>query len=112
MFALGWLAAVLISRDRLVDDLMERAFCGQEEELVRDPDNQRLVRKRIDNRLGMGLLILLMMSKFIYSVSYSSYYTFYLKERFALTTEAAQAKRDEEAAAAKAAKALKDNGKG
>lgn len=41
-------------------------------------------------RLGMGLLILLMMSKFIYSVSYSSYYTFYLKERFALTTEAAQ----------------------
>ncbi|MFZ1469790.1 MAG: MFS transporter [Paracoccaceae bacterium] len=36
-------------------------------------------------RRGMALLILLMLSKFIYSVSFSSYYTFYLIERFALT---------------------------
>ena len=56
VFALGWLAAILLSRDRLVDDLMERAFLGQEEEIVRDPDNNRLVRKRIDNRLGRGML--------------------------------------------------------
>ncbi len=56
VFALGWLAAILLSRDRLVDDLMERAFMGQEEEMIRDPDNNRLVRKRIDNRLGMGML--------------------------------------------------------
>lgn len=56
VFALGWLAAILLSRDRLVDDLMERAFLGQEEEMVRDPDNNRLVRKRTDNRLGMGML--------------------------------------------------------
>jgi FSR family fosmidomycin resistance protein-like MFS transporter len=36
-------------------------------------------------RLGMFLLILLMISKFIYSVSLSNYYTFYLIERFGLT---------------------------
>ncbi|GAB1361201.1 MFS transporter [Rhodobacter sp.] len=34
---------------------------------------------------GMAILILLMVSKFVYSVSFSSYYTFYLIERFALT---------------------------
>ncbi len=56
VFALGWLAAILVSRDRLFDDLMERAFLGQEEELVRHPESNRLVRRRIDNRLGMGLL--------------------------------------------------------
>lgn len=36
-------------------------------------------------RRGMALLILLMFSKFVYTVSFSSYYTFYLIERFALT---------------------------
>lgn len=36
-------------------------------------------------RRGMAILILLMVSKFVYSVSYSSYYTFYLIERFSLT---------------------------
>ena len=56
VFALGWLAAILLARDRLVDDLLERAFMGQEEEVIRDPDNNRLKRKRIDNRLGMGML--------------------------------------------------------
>ncbi len=41
-------------------------------------------------RRGMFLLILLMMSKFIYSVSFSSYYTFYLMEQFKITAENAQ----------------------
>jgi FSR family fosmidomycin resistance protein-like MFS transporter len=41
-------------------------------------------------RLGMTLLILLMISKFVYSVSLSSYYTFYLIERFGLTANQAQ----------------------
>jgi FSR family fosmidomycin resistance protein-like MFS transporter len=36
-------------------------------------------------RLGMTVLVLLMVSKFVYSVSLSSYYTFYLIEQFALT---------------------------
>ena len=36
-------------------------------------------------RRGMSLLILLIFSKFVYSVSFSSYYTFYLIERFSLS---------------------------
>jgi MFS transporter, FSR family, fosmidomycin resistance protein len=40
-------------------------------------------------RRGMTLLVLLIFSKFVYTVSFSSYYTFYLIERFSLTkTEA------------------------
>jgi MFS transporter, FSR family, fosmidomycin resistance protein len=41
-------------------------------------------------RFGMILLIVLMMSKFIYMVSFSSYYTFFLIERFGLATYQAQ----------------------
>lgn len=41
-------------------------------------------------RLGMAILIVLMMSKFIYSVSFSSYYTFYLIEAYGLTVGQAQ----------------------
>lgn len=40
-------------------------------------------------RLGMVVLVILMMSKFIYSVSLSSYYTFYLIDRFGLTKSGA-----------------------
>lgn len=36
-------------------------------------------------RRGMALLILLIFSKFVYSVSFSSYYNFYLIERFGLS---------------------------
>lgn len=41
-------------------------------------------------RLGIILLILLMVSKFVYSVSLSSYYTFYLIERYGLTVNQSQ----------------------
>lgn len=41
-------------------------------------------------RLGMILLILLMISKFVYSVSLSSYYTFYLIEQYKLTVGQSQ----------------------
>lgn len=41
-------------------------------------------------RFGMIILIILMVSKFVYSVSFSSYYTFYLIERFGLTTDQSQ----------------------
>ncbi|OYU38040.1 MAG: MFS transporter [Pseudorhodobacter sp. PARRP1] len=41
-------------------------------------------------RLGMFLLIVLMTSKFLYSVSLSNYYTFYLIERFGLTVGQSQ----------------------
>ncbi len=41
-------------------------------------------------RFGMIILIILMISKFVYSVSFSSYYTFYLIEQFGLTTNQSQ----------------------
>mgnify|MGYP000868050826 FL=1 len=41
-------------------------------------------------RLGMLLLILLMLSKFVYSVSLSSYYTFYLIEQYGLSVGQSQ----------------------
>lgn len=41
-------------------------------------------------KLGMSLLIILMMSKFIYQASYSSYYTFFLMEKFKLAPDQAQ----------------------
>jgi MFS transporter, FSR family, fosmidomycin resistance protein len=41
-------------------------------------------------RLAMAILIALMFSKFVYTGSYSSYYTFYLIEKFALTVPQAQ----------------------
>ena len=41
-------------------------------------------------RRGMAVLIILMMSKFVYMVSYSSYYTFYLIARFGLTVGQSQ----------------------
>ncbi len=41
-------------------------------------------------RLAMAILIALMFSKFVYTGAYSSYYTFYLIEKFALTVPQAQ----------------------
>ena len=41
-------------------------------------------------RFGMALLVILMTSKFVYTVSFSSYYTFYLIEQFGLTTNQSQ----------------------
>ncbi|WP_333816175.1 MFS transporter [Tabrizicola sp.] len=41
-------------------------------------------------RFGMILLILLMLSKFVYSVSLSSYYTFYLIEQYGLSVGQSQ----------------------
>jgi hypothetical protein len=53
-FALGWDGAVLIARARLADELMERAFEGQEESMTRSGDT--ITRHRHDNRLAMSLL--------------------------------------------------------
>ncbi len=41
-------------------------------------------------RRGMAILIALMFAKFVYMVSFSSYYTFFLMERFGLAPEQAQ----------------------
>jgi hypothetical protein len=55
-FALGWDAAILVARGRLVDDLMHRALEGQTDILTRDRDADQVSRTRTDNRLGMSLL--------------------------------------------------------
>ena len=57
-FRLGWDGAVLIARARIFDELMTRAFDGQEEIVVREREEGRITtsRMRLDNRLGLGLL--------------------------------------------------------
>jgi FSR family fosmidomycin resistance protein-like MFS transporter len=40
--------------------------------------------------VALGILIALMLSKFVYTASFTSYYTFYLLERFAVSVRAAQ----------------------
>lgn len=59
-FRLGWEAALLIARARLVDTLMARAINGWEEVIThsRDPHEKSTTthRHRIDNRLAMSLL--------------------------------------------------------
>ncbi len=56
VFKIGWDAAILLARARLVDDLMTRAIDGQEDILRRDRDADEVRRARHDNRLGMGML--------------------------------------------------------
>jgi hypothetical protein len=56
-FNLGWEAAILIARGRLVDTLMERALIGWDEIVTRFGEgSDERVRHRIDNRLAMSLL--------------------------------------------------------
>jgi hypothetical protein len=54
-FALGWDAAILVSRYALQDMLMDRAVNGYEEVSTRQEDGTTM-RGRFDNRLGKGLL--------------------------------------------------------
>jgi hypothetical protein len=56
-FRLGWEAAILIARGRLVDTLMERAINGWDEVITRfAEDSDERIHHRIDNRLAMSLL--------------------------------------------------------
>jgi hypothetical protein len=54
-FALGWDAAILVSRYALGDMLMDRAVNGYEETTVKNDDGS-VMRGKFDNRLGMSLL--------------------------------------------------------
>jgi hypothetical protein len=54
--ALGWDAAILNARVVVADMLMERALNGYEEITVKHEDGRR-VRQKVDNRLGMNLLV-------------------------------------------------------
>lgn len=56
-FRLGWEAAILIARGRLVDELMARAINGWDEVITRNRnDADTRTRHRTDNRLAMSLL--------------------------------------------------------
>ncbi len=56
-FRLGWEAAILIARGRLVDELMTRAIKGWDEVSTRTRDDEDTrIRTRFDNRLAMSLL--------------------------------------------------------
>lgn len=54
-FALGWQAALLLARDHLADQLLERAVHGTCETVTR-PDGAVVTRQRHDNRLAMHML--------------------------------------------------------
>lgn len=54
-FALGWQAALLLGRDRLADEMMDRALNGTVEEISLG-NGQVTERRRFDNRLGMAML--------------------------------------------------------
>jgi hypothetical protein len=58
-FRLGWEAAILIARGRLIDELMARAINGWDEVSTRsrnDNEEDMRIRHRFDNRLAMSLL--------------------------------------------------------
>jgi hypothetical protein len=54
-FALGWEAAVLLARNALADELMDRAFNGVREKVTSD-DGRIATRHKQDNRLAMAVL--------------------------------------------------------
>jgi len=57
-FRLGWAAAVLIARQRLTDELLDRAIWGHEETttIMREEDRRFVKRQRADARLGLAML--------------------------------------------------------
>lgn len=57
-FRLGWAAAVLIARERLADELLERAIWGYQETSACDTLDQRRLtsRRKHDCRLGLAML--------------------------------------------------------
>ena len=54
--ALGWDAAILVARVVVADLLMERALDGYQEVTVKQDDGSRM-RQKVDNRLGLNLLM-------------------------------------------------------
>jgi hypothetical protein len=55
-FRIGWDAAVLLARDVVADELLDRALAGQWTETVRDKDTGCTRRYAQDRRLGLALL--------------------------------------------------------
>ncbi|WP_363321763.1 DUF3597 domain-containing protein [Sphingomonas sp.] len=54
-FALGWQAALILGRERLADEMLDRALNGVVETIT-TPNGEVTERHRHDNRLGMAML--------------------------------------------------------
>jgi hypothetical protein len=55
-FRIGWDAAILLARDVVADELLDRALAGQWTETVKDPETGRTRRFAQDRPLGLALL--------------------------------------------------------
>ncbi len=55
-FRIGWDAALLLARDVVADELLDRALAGQWTETVKDPETGRTKRFAQDRPLGLALL--------------------------------------------------------
>ena len=55
-FRIGWDAAVLLARDVVADELLDRALAGQWTETIKDPETGKTQRFAQDRRLGLALL--------------------------------------------------------
>ena len=55
-FRIGWDAAVLLARDVVADELLDRALAGQWTETIKDPEKGKTRRHAQDRNLGLALL--------------------------------------------------------
>jgi hypothetical protein len=55
-FRIGWEAAIMVARGRLIDDLMQRALEGYEETATRSEDGREITRFKYDTRLAMAMV--------------------------------------------------------
>ena len=55
-FRIGWDAAVLLARDVVADELLDRALSGQWTETIKDPETGKTRRFAQDRNLGLALL--------------------------------------------------------
>ena len=55
-FRIGWDAAVLLARDVVADELLDRALAGQWTETIKDSETGKTRRFAQDRRLGLALL--------------------------------------------------------
>ena len=55
-FRIGWDAAVLLARDVVADELLDRALAGQWTETIKDPETGKTRRFAQDRNLGLALL--------------------------------------------------------
>ena len=88
--SLAFFSGVALIAIALLSWLGARHSAFRHEQAARDPEptGNRLPARRIAT--AMGILIVLLFSKNAYTASFTSYYTFYLIERFQVTLQVSQ----------------------